>query len=463
MTIIPQNNENNQEYAGRIFAFLKAFEVDKVLRCCNAAKQKGFAVIEIFRYLLCMMFSDRSMYMQMKTNRYTEAFSKNTVHRFLDNGRTNWEKFTNMLSERIVNDFIRPLTSDDREDVFIVDDSAYKKTGYKKTELVATVFDHVSMKYIKGFRMLTLGWSDGNSFVPISHRLMSSGNDKNVIGTIEEYDKRSLSYKRRHQARLKATDVMIDMVKQAQKCGHHAKYILFDSWFSCPCIVTALKKECHLDTIAMVKKNQNIRYSYNGEMLDIKTIYKRCKKRPGRSKYLLSVNVDVVSINENGCKVTVPAKIVCVRNRNKKKDWLAIICTNTELSETEIIRIYGKRWDIEVFFKSCKSMLKLEQCKKLSYDVLTAYVSIVFVRYMFLCYEKRNYEDDRTLGELMFSIYDEMQDITFSHSMAIITQALFDAVTEMLNLTKEQLEDLTESFLSRIPVYLRNSLTITVK
>ena len=32
-----------------------------------------------------------------------------------------------MLSERIVNDFIRPLTSDDREDVFIVDDSAYKK------------------------------------------------------------------------------------------------------------------------------------------------------------------------------------------------------------------------------------------------------------------------------------------------------------------------------------------------
>ena len=136
MTIIPQNNENNQEYAGRIFAFLKAFEVDKVLRCCNAAKQKGFAVIEIFRYLLCMMFSDRSMYMQMKTNRYTEAFSKNTVHRFLDNGRTNWEKFTNMLSERIVNDFIRPLTSDDREDVFIVDDSAYKKTGTRKRSLL---------------------------------------------------------------------------------------------------------------------------------------------------------------------------------------------------------------------------------------------------------------------------------------------------------------------------------------
>ena len=136
MTIIPQNNENNQECANRILVFLKAFEAEKLLRCCNAAKQKGFAVIEIFRYLLCMMFSDRSMYMQMKTNRYTEAFSKNTVHRFLDNGKINWEKFTNMLSERIVNSFIRPLTSDDREDVFIVDDSAYKKTGTRKRSLL---------------------------------------------------------------------------------------------------------------------------------------------------------------------------------------------------------------------------------------------------------------------------------------------------------------------------------------
>ena len=463
MTIISQNNENNQECANRILAFFKTFEVEKLLHRCNAAKQKGFTVIEIFRYLLCLMFSDRSMYMQMKTNRYTEDFSKNTVHRFLDNGKINWEKFTNMLSECIVNSFMRPLTSDAREDVFIVDDSAYKKTGYKKTELVATVFDHVSMKYIKGFRMLTLGWSDGNSFVPISHRLMSSGNDKNVIGVVEDYDKRSLSYKRRYQARQKATDVMIDMVKQAKKCGHYAKYVLFDTWFSCPCIVAALKTECKLDTIAMVKKNQNIRYCYNGEMLDIKTIYSRCKKRPGRSKYLLSVVVDVVSIDENGCKITVPAKIVCVRNRSKKKEWLAIICTNTELSEMEIIRIYGKRWDIEVFFKSCKSMLKLEQCRKLSYGALTAYVSIVFVRYMFLSYEKSNNEDDRTLGELMFFIYDEMQDITFSHSMVIITQALFDAVTEMLNLTKEQLEALAERFLSRLPEYLRNSLIITVK
>ena len=62
-----------------------------------------------------------------------------------------------------------------------------------------------------------------------------------------------------------------------------------------------------------------------------------------------------------------------------KKDWLAIICMDTTISEEEIIHIYGKRWDIEVFFKTCKSYLHLiKECRSLSYDALTAHVSIVF-------------------------------------------------------------------------------------
>ena len=59
------------------------------------------------------------------------------------------------------------------------------------------------------------------------------------------------------------------------------------------------------------------------------------------------------------CFRLFPTKIVCVRNISRKKDWLAIICTNTTISEEEIICIYGKRWDIEVFFKTCKSYLHL--------------------------------------------------------------------------------------------------------
>ena len=111
---------------------------------------------------------------------------------------------------------------------------------------------------------------------------------------------------------------------------------------------------------------------------------------------------------------SIPAKVVFVRNRNKKKDYLAIISTDITLDENEIIRIYGKRWDIEVFFKICKSYLKLtKECRSLSYDAMTAHVAVVFTRYMMLAVENRTSSDKRTLGELFYLVADEMSDINW--------------------------------------------------
>jgi len=77
----------------------------------------------------------------------------------------------------------------------------------------------------------------------------------------------------------------------------------------------------------------------------------------------------------------VPARIACVHNRSNKKDWVAIISTDKSLSEEEIIRHYGNRWNIEVFFKTCKQFLKmLKECNSTSFDTFTCHLSIVAVR-----------------------------------------------------------------------------------
>ena len=44
----------------------------------------------------------------------------------------------------------------------------------------------------------------------------------------------------------------------------------------------------------------------------------------------------------------ISARVVYVRNRNKRREYLCLITTDTSLCEDEIIRLYGKRWDIEV-------------------------------------------------------------------------------------------------------------------
>ncbi len=111
-------------------------------------------------------------------------------------------------------------------------------------------------------------------------------------------------------------------------------------------------------------------------MMSVCDIYKKNSKRRGRSKYLLSVDVNVVKDNN-----VVPAKIVFVRNRNKRSDYLCILSTDTAITEEEIIRIYGKRWSIEVFFKVCKSYLCLtKECRSISFDAMTAHTSVVFTR-----------------------------------------------------------------------------------
>ena len=67
MSSIPYNAENGNEISNSVTNFMTQFQIGKLLFKCNAGKAKGIPVIEVFRYLFCLIFSDRSMYMQRKT------------------------------------------------------------------------------------------------------------------------------------------------------------------------------------------------------------------------------------------------------------------------------------------------------------------------------------------------------------------------------------------------------------
>lgn len=456
MNILTHTDANEQQISTAIDSFLKTFLVSRLLRRCNAFKERGTSALQIFRYLMNNVFNSRSMYMQIRTGSYREDFCKNTYYRFLGRAKTNWLRFTTMLSAEVVNSFMRDLTNDDRKDVFIIDDTLYQRTGYKHTDMVAKVFDHVDMKFRKGFRLLTLGWSDGNSFVPVNFSLLSSHNEDNQIGVMDRGDGRTLAGRRRRMATRKATDVMLELLETAVKAGHAAKYVLFDTWFATPHQIISIRN-MGLDSIAMVKHSSRIKYGFNGSRLDIKEIYSRCKKRRGRSRYLLSVEVTVGK--EGPDEHPIPARIVYVRNRTNRKDWIALLCTDMALDENEIIRVYGKRWDIEVFFKTCKSYLKLrKECQSTSYDALTAHVAVVFSRYMIMSVCQRRDEDHRALGELFYIMLTELEDITFTRSMMVLVEAMFQSVKSVFQITEDQLEVFAADFFGRLPKYMQDSL-----
>ena len=237
--------------------------------------------------------------------------------------------------------------------------------------------------------------------------LSSADPQKRLCDSQKVLDKRCCAYQRRKEATEKATVHLEVMVKRILSEGVSAQYLLMDSWFTMPATVATLAQ--HLKVIGMVKKSPNIHYSYNGQSLDLKAIYRRLRKRRGRAKILASA--DVVLKDE------VSAKLVFVRDK-RKKDWLALLSTDTKLADEDVVRIYGKRWDIEVFFKMAKQHLKLAkeiQCR--DFDALIAHTTIVFMRYMFLAYQCRMETDQRSFGNLFYACCEEVADISFMQAL----------------------------------------------
>ena len=151
--------------------------------------------------------------------------------------------------------------------------------------------------------------------------------------------------------------------------------------------------------------------------------------------------------------------MVYVRNRNNRKDYLCLLSTDLSLEENEITRLYGKRWDIEVFFKVCKSYLKLsKECHSLSYDAMTAHTAVVFTRYMMLSLESRESNDIRSLGELFVYISDEMADITWLQALQMLLQLFRSTLSETAELTEEKINELVDNFLDTLPSLLKSLL-----
>ncbi len=450
---ITQDNQNDKQISKTIKKFFTRFHVTSALKTAGAYHKKGTPVTQIFQYLFLLIFSNRSMYMNLLSGRNVPGFAKDTVYRFMKSSQINWMKFTTILAARIIKNAIVPLNNADRENVLCIDDSMYERNRSKKVELLTKIYDHAKHTYKFGFRMLTLGWTDGTTFLPINSILLSSDNQKTRMSEAVPMDKRTVGYKRRQLSMTKGTEAMLHLLKMAKTACIPAKYVTFDSWFTSPKSLLAVKN-LGFDVIGMVKKTPKMFFEYEGQNLSLIDIYKKNKKRRGRSRYLLSVSVTVVKDRE-----TIPAKVVYVRNRNKRKEYLCLITTDTTLSEEEIIRLYGKRWDIEVFFKVCKSYLRLsKECNSLSFDAMTAHTAVVFTRYMMLSIENRETNDNRSLGELFLYFTDEMSDITWIQAFQMLLQMFRNLLEENCDFADDKIDELVDTFISALPSLLQSQL-----
>ncbi len=415
--MINQNNQNENTKNEFSYA-IKELGIGKLLRQSNITKNCGIPAFEVFQFLLLLVFQGKSLFRFLNSKHKDQAVSKNTYYRFLSETSYNWKKFLLLLAVKVTTAFDR-LTKPNRVKAFVLDDSVVKRNRSKKVELLARVYDHVEHKFQRGFSMLALGWTDGYSFVPVGFNMLSSANKSNRYQKISDnIDHRTNGYKCRKDSMLSKPEAAVKLIQNALDEGIMADYVLMDTWFTTePMIQSVL--DLGLDVIGMVKQLKQ-RYYFNGKTYTLPELQKLVNYN-GASNIFGSLFVTT----KNG----IPVKIVFVRNRNKKSECLYILCTNTLLSDSEIVRIYGNRWSIECFFKASKSFMKLGtefQCR--SYSAIVSHTTIVFVRYILLEWIRRNQNDERSYGELFYMFCDDIQDMDLTNALQSLMALFVDIV-----------------------------------
>ena len=444
-------------------SFAKKFNVFSLLSKCGAKKLRGVSVSVVFSYLFSYLFSiafrHTTVNQDQKGRKNPQSVGKDCVHRFLQSPKIDWNRFTALLAAAIIRLEFKPIYDKSSKKVanrrcLVIDDSSFKRDRSKKVELLATCFDHVHHVYFRGFRMLTLGYTDGQSFLPVAQCAMSTENEKMRINDASEVEEGSAGHQRRQMAQKKATESMLDLIDYATDAGIEASYVLFDSWFSSPAQVTAVLEKGY-DVVCMVKKNKTKYACTDGVKRNVSQIFRSSKKRRGLSKYLLS---QVVSIkDEQGRQREV--KLVFVRNRSNRKDFLILLSTDIALDEQEIIALYGNRWSIEVFFKNCKSQLRLEKGNQsLNYDEISAHIALVFTQYMMLSHLRRINTDERSIGELFLAMVEEMKDAAFDNALELILYLFIDKAVQAEPHLQQKLYELADLFISTLPNLMRDQL-----
>ncbi len=274
----------------QIDSFFVNQRIALLLKQSNITKKFGVTPVVVMRFIFSLVFTGKNLFRYLQTSDSASEVGKVTVYRFLNSTNANWRKFLHLLSAAVIREQIQPLTSDKTPKVFIVDDSLYNRNRSKKVELMSRVHDHNENRFLIGFRMLTLGWSDGTTCLPVSFSLLSSPNEKNRLFPMRaDIDKRTNGFKRRSESISKSTRVLTELVAQAKAAGIVAEYLLFDSWFSFPATIVGLLEE-KVQVICMLKAMKTT-YGYQGFQVTLNDLYKSLRKRSGRAKVLASCAV----------------------------------------------------------------------------------------------------------------------------------------------------------------------------
>lgn len=197
-----------------------------------------------------------------------------------------------------------------------------------------------------------------------------------------------------------------------------------DTWFYSSNLTDELQ-ELGLHSICMIKNS--LKFSFVGEIVSYKTgrLLSALKKRQ-------NLNSDIISATEVQTKSGQVVKLVFVRKRNNRKEFITLLSSNTNLYSEKIVELYSRRWPIECCFKASKQYLGLNnECFGTDFDTVTALNHISYIRFIIIELIRRFRDDPRSHGQVFRDCYDELRTIPFIEALDSLSRCFTSLVDEL--------------------------------
>ena len=428
-----------------IHVLYRRFNSSKLGKLLDSYKDKGRSISATLFDLLLMTITNQSVRMYVATD--TSEAAKDTYYRLKNDPLINWRAMMFIFIHRFLS-MVPKTAEESAEDLhcLIIDDTSCFKRG-KYIEGISKVFDHVYHRYCLGFKGLIMGYCDSKSFIPVDFSLHSEKGkrlDKPYGLKPEELTRQYTKSRqadcpgniREIERGVSKNENTIAMIKRALKHRLTVDYILVDSWFMNLGLISYVYELTSVYLLGMCKFDDR-KYIFNGKEKTVKQLLDWCKrnKKIKRSR----------TIKARYAELMVEYKGYTVKlffSQFNDRSWNVLLTDDRNLTFAEAIKIYTKRWSIEVFFKETKQHLGLGKDQARDFDGQIASFTCVFLVYIMVSLRRR-FSAYESMGDLFRKIESEILETTLTerlwgmfielqHSILQVMGISFDDLIQMM-------------------------------
>ena len=435
-----------------VMKVIDIFKFSSLLKSFSHFKKQGYNFKEVLSILLILPFVGITNINLMQDKNFKAK--KDVFYRLKNKPSIDWRSILWLFVMKFVNIVAANASDTGNIKCLIIDDSFLEKSG-RYIEKISRMWDHVSKRYILGFKLNVMGLWDGVSFIPIDFALHreKGKNKKKPYGLTKKELKKQFgkkrekgveSYERAKEADQTKIETGIKMFKRAIKRGLQFDYLLMDSWYTCNEFIELVRsvKNRTIHLIGMYKIVKTI-FTYNDKSVtysQLRNLLGKPKRNRKTGYYYLEA---VVLLKGKPVKLFFSKK-------GKNGKWKTILTTNTDLSFIKMLEIYAIRWSIEVFFKEGKQLLSLGKDQANDFDSQIASATLVMMQYILIStrYRFDNYESK---GELFRQAKVEIFRENLSNRLWGLLLEILNMIIEIFE--NEDADELIEKMFNDEKVY----------